>query len=119
MREIGGIGEHLRREWLYSPHLSTWYRERKWLAREVARLEKRLAQAEAIIRVQKSGSSDNRPLYDVLPATMGIGYGLGCYPSLCCAGMMIDRWVLWDCSDDNSVSSIAQDCYKHAPIYSM
>ncbi len=55
LREIGGIGEHLRREWLYSPHLSTWYRERKWLAREVARLEKRPAQAEPIIRVQKSG----------------------------------------------------------------
>lgn len=29
------------------------------------------------------------------------------------------RRILRGCSDDNSVSSIAQDCYKHAPIYSI
>lgn len=78
--ETGGVGEMLRREGLYSSHLSTWRRERERgaldglapkqrgrkanpdkellaenqrLAREVARLEQRLAQAEAIIDVQK------------------------------------------------------------------
>jgi hypothetical protein len=76
----GGIGEMLRREGLYTSHLSSWRRERERgeleglaakkrgrkgrpdkelveenqrLAREVARLEKRLAQAETIIDVQK------------------------------------------------------------------
>jgi transposase-like protein len=78
--EIGGVGEMLRREGLYSSHLSTWRRERERgeleglaekkrgrkadperalarenerLARKVAALEKRLEQAEAIIDVQK------------------------------------------------------------------
>lgn len=76
----GGIGEMLRREGLYSSHLASWRGERERgelaglterkrgrkakadkalvkenqrLAREVARLEKRLAQAETIIEVQK------------------------------------------------------------------
>ena len=76
----GGIGEMLRREGLYSSHLTSWRGERERgelaglaekkrgrkakadqalvkenqrLAREVARLEKRLAQAETIIEVQK------------------------------------------------------------------
>lgn len=82
--ETGGVGEMLRREGLYSSHLSTWRRERERgeldglapkqrgrkaspdkalaqenerLARAVARLEKRLAQAEAIIDVQKKVAS--------------------------------------------------------------
>jgi len=82
--ETGGVGEMLRREGLYSSHLSTWRRERERgeltglapkqrgrkahpdkglmednqrLARENARLEKRLAQAEAIIDVQKKVAS--------------------------------------------------------------
>jgi transposase-like protein len=82
--ETGGVGEMLRREGLYSSHLSTWRRERERgelnglapkkrgrkanpdtvltqenerLARRVARLEKRLAQAEAIIDVQKKVAS--------------------------------------------------------------
>ncbi len=82
--ETGGIGEMLRREGLYSSHLSAWRRERERgeleglsakkrgrkavankdlikenerLAREVARLEKRLAQAETIIEVQKKVST--------------------------------------------------------------
>lgn len=76
----GGIGEMLRREGLYSSHLTSWRGERERgelaglnsrkrgrkaqadkalvkenqrLARENARLEKRLAQAETIIDVQK------------------------------------------------------------------
>jgi transposase-like protein len=76
----GGIGEMLRREGLYSSHLTSWRGERERgelaglaekkrgrkakadqalvkenqrLARAVARLEKRLAQAETIIEVQK------------------------------------------------------------------
>ena len=80
LAETGGIGEMLRREWLYTSHLSSWRRERERgeleglaakkrgrkgrpdkelveenqrLAREIARLEKRLAQAETIIDVQK------------------------------------------------------------------
>ncbi len=80
LAETGGIGEMLRREGLYTSHLSSWRRERERgeleglaakkrgrkgrpdkglvdenqrLAREVARLEKRLAQAETIIDVQK------------------------------------------------------------------
>ena len=80
LAETGGIGEMLRREGLYSSHLSGWRRERERgeleglaakkrgrkarpdkelleenqrLAREVARLNKRLAQAETIIDVQK------------------------------------------------------------------
>jgi transposase len=84
LAETGGIGEMLRREGLYTSHLSTWRRERergeleglsakkrgrkahpdkelveenKRLAREVARLEKRLAQAETIIDVQKKVST--------------------------------------------------------------
>ncbi len=82
--ETGGVGEMLRREGLYSSHLSTWRRERERgeldalapkkrgrkaspdtvlaqenerLARRVAGLEKRLAQAEAIIDVQKKVAS--------------------------------------------------------------
>lgn len=82
--QVGGIGELLRREGLYSSHLSTWRRERERgeleglaakkrgrkadpdkalaqenerLARENARLEQRLAQAEAIIEIQKKVSS--------------------------------------------------------------
>lgn len=84
LSETGGVGEMLRREGLYSSHLSTWRRERERgelealapkkrgrksnpqaalvqenerLARQVARLEKRLAQAEAIIDVQKKVAS--------------------------------------------------------------
>ncbi len=84
LAETGGVGEMLRREGLYSSHLSTWRRERQRgeldglapkkrgrkakpdtalaqdnerLARRVARLEKRLAQAEAIIDVQKKVAS--------------------------------------------------------------
>jgi transposase-like protein len=80
LAETGGIGEMLRREGLYTSHLSSWRRERERgeleglaakkrgrkgrpdkelvaenqrLTREVARLEKRLAQAETIIDVQK------------------------------------------------------------------
>ena len=80
LAETGGIGEMLRREGLYTSHLSTWRRERERgeleglaakkrgrkarpdkelieenqrMAREIARLEKRLAQAETIIDVQK------------------------------------------------------------------
>ena len=82
--ETGGVGEMLRREGLYSSHLSTWRRERERgaldglsakkrgrkanpdtvlardnerLARRVARLEDRLAQAEAIIDIQKKVAS--------------------------------------------------------------
>jgi len=84
LAETGGIGEMLRREGLYTSHLSTWRRERERgeleglaakkrgrracpdkelvaenqrLSREVARLEKRLAQAETIIDVQKKVST--------------------------------------------------------------
>lgn len=84
LAETGGIGELLRREGLYSSHLTTWRRERERgeleglaakrrgrkadpnrvlaqenerLARENARLEQRLAQAEAIIEIQKKVSS--------------------------------------------------------------
>ena len=84
LAETGGVGEMLRREGLYSSHLSTWRRERERgeldalvpkkrgrkanpdtvlaqenerLVRRVARLEKRLAQAEAIIDVQKKVAS--------------------------------------------------------------
>jgi len=80
LAETGGIGEMLRREGLYTSHLSAWRRERERgeleglaakkrgrkarpdkelieenqrMAREIARLEKRLAQAETIIDVQK------------------------------------------------------------------
>jgi transposase len=80
LAETGGIGEMLRREGLYTSHLSSWRRERERgeleglaakkrgrkarpdkdlveenqrMAREIARLEKRLAQAETIIEVQK------------------------------------------------------------------
>jgi transposase len=80
LAETGGVGEMLRREGLYSSHLTTWRREREGgelaglaprkrgrkvnpnkalehdnerLAREVARLRARLEQAEAIIAVQK------------------------------------------------------------------
>jgi len=84
LAETGGVGEMLRREGLYSSHLTTWRRERERgeldglapkrrgrkadpdrelvtenerLAREVARLQQRLAQAEAIIEVQKKVSA--------------------------------------------------------------
>lgn len=84
LAETGGVGEMLRREGLYSSHLTTWRRERECgeleglapkrrgrkadpdrelraenerLTREVARLQQRLAQAEAIIEVQKKVSS--------------------------------------------------------------
>ena len=84
LTEIGGVGEMLRREGLYSSHLSTWRRERERgeleglaqkkrgrkadperalarenerLARQVAALERRLEQAEAIIDVQKKVAS--------------------------------------------------------------
>ena len=82
--ETGGVGEMLRREGLYSSHLRTWRRERQRgeldalaakkrgrkanpdaaltqenerLARRVTQLEKRLAQAEVIIDVQKKVAS--------------------------------------------------------------
>lgn len=84
LAETGGVGELLRREGLYSSHLSAWRRERERgeleglgenkrgrkadpdralrkenerLARQVAQLEKRLEQAEAIIDVQKKVAS--------------------------------------------------------------
>lgn len=84
LEDTGGIGEMLRREGLYSSHLSQWRKEREQngiagltprkrgrppkqdkglleenrrLARDNARLEKRLAQAEAIIDVQKKVAS--------------------------------------------------------------
>jgi transposase len=84
LAKSGGIGEMLRREGLYTSHLSAWRRQRergeltglspkkrgrkgrpdkelveenKRLMREVARLEKRLAQAETIIDVQKKVST--------------------------------------------------------------
>ena len=79
LAKIGGVGEMLRREGLYSSHLAAWRRERdqgglaalsrkrgrkvnadasaskevRKLASENARLQRRLAQAEAIIDVQK------------------------------------------------------------------
>lgn len=82
--DTGGIGEVLRREGLYSSHLTQWRRERergefagvaprkrgrppkkdkaivdenRKLARENERLKKQLAQAEAIIDVQKKVAS--------------------------------------------------------------
>ena len=82
--ETGGVGEMLRREGLYSSHLSTWRRERQRgelgalaakkrgrkanpdaaltqenerLARRVTQLEKGLAQVEVIIDVQKKVAS--------------------------------------------------------------
>ena len=84
LAETGGVGEMLRREGLYSSHLTTWRRERERgeleglaprkrgrranpnkalehdnerLAREVARLQARLEQAEAIIAIQKKLSA--------------------------------------------------------------
>lgn len=84
LAQTGGIGEMLRREGLYTSHLSAWRRQRergeleglsakkrarkgrpekelveenKRLRREVARLERRLAQAETIIDVQKKVST--------------------------------------------------------------
>lgn len=84
LAETGGIGEMLRREGLYTSHLSAWRRQRergeleglspkkrgrkgrpdkalveqnKRLMREVARLEQRLARAETIIDVQKKVST--------------------------------------------------------------
>jgi len=84
LAETGGIGEMLRREGLYTSHLSAWRRQRergeleglspkkrgrkgrpdqelieenRRLMREVARLERRLAQAETIIDVQKKVST--------------------------------------------------------------
>jgi transposase len=79
LAKVGGVGELLRREGLYSSHLAAWRRERnqgglaalsrkrgrkvnveasaskevRKLASENARLRRRLAQAEAIIDVQK------------------------------------------------------------------
>lgn len=80
LSDVGGIGELLRREGLYSSHLTTWRQarergelgglapkkrsrkanpdkplldENKRLEREKARLAKKLAQAEAIIEIQK------------------------------------------------------------------
>jgi len=78
LAKSGGVGELLRREGLYSSHLAAWRRECeqggldalskkrgrkatadpsakqvKQLTSEVARLRRRLAQAEAIIDVQK------------------------------------------------------------------
>ncbi len=80
LAETGGIGELPRREGLYSSHLTTWRRERERgeleglaakkrgrkvdldralaqknerLARENARLQRRVAQAETIIEIQK------------------------------------------------------------------
>lgn len=80
LADTGGIGELLRREGLYSSHLTTWRRERERgeleglaakkrgrkadpdralaqenerLVRENARLQRRLTQAEAIIEIQK------------------------------------------------------------------
>jgi transposase-like protein len=75
--EVGQIGAILRREGLYSSHLSTWRRQRERgelagsrgrpaqpeaeqevsrLQQENERLQQRLAQAEAIIDVQKKVS---------------------------------------------------------------
>ena len=81
---VGGIGEVLRREGLYSSHLTSWRKERdsgqlagltpkkrgrppkqdkaiveenRRLGRENARLQQRLAQAEAIIEIQKKVAS--------------------------------------------------------------
>lgn len=78
--KTGGVGEMLRREGLYSSHLTTWRKERERgeldglapknrgrkpnadkalvdenqrLQRENARLSKKLAHAEAIIEIQK------------------------------------------------------------------
>jgi len=79
LAKVGGVGELLRREGLYSSHLAAWRRERdqgglaalskkrgrkvnveasaskevRKLTSENARLRRRLAQAEAIIDVQK------------------------------------------------------------------
>ena len=76
-REAGQIGAMLRREGLYSSHLTTWRRQRERgeltgsqgrpakseteqelarLRQENERLQQRLAQAEAIIDVQKKVS---------------------------------------------------------------
>lgn len=82
--ESGGVGEMLRREGLYFSYLSAWRRERERgeldgltpkargrkpspdknlakenqrLSREVERISKRLAQAEAIIGIQKKVAS--------------------------------------------------------------
>ncbi len=84
LADTGGVGEMLRREGLYTSHLSAWRRQRERgeleglaekkrgrkgrpdkelieenqrLTREVARLEKRLEQAETIIDVQKKVST--------------------------------------------------------------
>ncbi len=85
LKDTGGVGELLRREGLYSSHLSKWRSERdrgaldglapkkrgrkpnpdkaildenRRLERENARLARKLAQAEAIIEIQKKGSPD-------------------------------------------------------------
>jgi len=77
--QLGQVGALLRREGLYSSHLTTWRRQREQgelgsrqrgqppadpaiqegvrLRRENERLRKRLAQAEAIIEVQKKLSN--------------------------------------------------------------
>ncbi len=83
LAETGGVGKMLRREGLYSSHLTTWRRalkrgevegltpkkrgrkgvpdrelldENGRLTREITRLKKQLSQAEAIIDVQKKVS---------------------------------------------------------------
>ena len=49
-RKPGDIGALLRREGLYSSHLSTWVAQ---LERENERLRKRAERAEALVEVQK------------------------------------------------------------------
>ena len=57
LAKTGGIGEMLRREGLYTSHLSSWRRERERGELEGLTAKKRgrkaLAQAETIIEVQK------------------------------------------------------------------